>query len=693
MAISLGWKDILRPIRDGYRHLFPTPDTGPTPEERRKRREMDRLKGFTYFDTFEQLEAWDESESDPLQRANTPLLPRYAPTKIEKNKKSNVLLCHDYAGNYHDYENAQEVGVGDEKYACQYLQYVDTFVYFSHKLVCIPPPTWTNTLHRNGVKVLGTILLEPQTKDIEKLLQHSGTGDDTIFGLARKLADIATHFGFDGWLVNIEKLFPLEVWNPEILQTFLAQLRSNLGDQMQLICASNLPFTEACGSVLTNYCWSRPQATESLDIAENSGISPESVFFGVDVWAQNSSSLLHPRITYPRSGGGGTNIGIAVATLAEMGLSVGVFAPAWSFEHFPGRGREIEATMWEGKALPDDIECSCGNASARHRPTQGFSITQYAREFPAGSDTFFHTDFSRAFGRHGEEEAQQVFAGHDLHAQFGAQSILPATPSSKNRHKNSRLSYKLEDTAGKTNLIIEANNGLAVEHSNNRFDGYWLPLYKLNMPADGSLQIEITCRNLLSTTDVVPSIYLRFSREDCATDQPPQLIPVQGSEGMCTKTTLIGELSELDRQTRCEELGFYMSGFSCEEFVRVLELSSITIRPVGCHKEDSAFTIDSPRIEIRGRGDQQHVRLCWSYTSDTEVKKSGVPFSVLTGPFSHFKIRLDGVRLGRAYALEHTVPYDFVERLSGKEATVEIIGVGFDGTNPARHVGTVRISR
>ena len=55
MAYLLGWKDVLRPIRDGYRHLFPAPDTGPTPEERRKQRALDRLKGFTYFDTFEQL--------------------------------------------------------------------------------------------------------------------------------------------------------------------------------------------------------------------------------------------------------------------------------------------------------------------------------------------------------------------------------------------------------------------------------------------------------------------------------------------------------------------------------------------------------------------------------------------------------------------------------------------------------------
>jgi endo-beta-N-acetylglucosaminidase D len=235
MAGILGWKDILRPIRDGYRHLFPTPDTGPTPEERRKRREQDRLKGFTYFDTFQQLEAWDTRESYLLQRANTPLLLRGSNGQVEEEPLADVLLCHDYGGNYHDYESVQEVSLDNEVYTSEYLQYVETFVYFSHKLVCVPPPTWTNTLHRNGVKSLGTILVEPQTKDTERLLRHVGEGDDMTFALARKLSDIAKHYGFDGWLVNIEKPFPMEHWSPDALRKFLKQLRRDLGEGMQLV--------------------------------------------------------------------------------------------------------------------------------------------------------------------------------------------------------------------------------------------------------------------------------------------------------------------------------------------------------------------------------------------------------------------------------------------------------------------------
>jgi len=235
MATLLGWKDILRPIRDGYRHLFPTPDTGPTPEERQLQRQRDRLKGFAYFDTFDQLEAWEETDSDPIQLSNTPLLPRVVDTAARDEAKARVLLVHDYAGNYHEYESAQGAELAEEMYACEYLQYVDAFVYFSHKLVCVPPPTWTNTLHRNGVIALGTILVEPQTKETERLLQHASSDGNMVFGLATKLASIAKHYGFDGYLVNIEVPFPREAWNPSILQAFLVQLRDELGDSRQLV--------------------------------------------------------------------------------------------------------------------------------------------------------------------------------------------------------------------------------------------------------------------------------------------------------------------------------------------------------------------------------------------------------------------------------------------------------------------------
>jgi len=164
------------------------------------------------------------------------LLPRFKSDSSEHESKSaGVLLCHDYGGNYHDYEDARDFGLDVEMYACEYLQYIETFVYFSHKLVCVPPPSWTNTLHRSGVRSLGVILVEPQTTATEQLLRKTEDGEVGSFTYATKLASIAKHHGFDGYLVNIEKPFPKEHWSVDVFRDFLKQLRSALGEDKQLI--------------------------------------------------------------------------------------------------------------------------------------------------------------------------------------------------------------------------------------------------------------------------------------------------------------------------------------------------------------------------------------------------------------------------------------------------------------------------
>ena len=231
----MGWKDILRPIKDRLDDLLP-PD-GLDSEKRRSRRRQDALRGFTYFESFDQLEAWSTDEVDALQVANIPLLAR---EPCNDTGKAQVTLIHDYAGNYHDYESSQGLELDEERYCCEHLQFVDTFVYFSHNLVSVPPPTWTNTLHRNGVKSLGTFIVEPGKSHVEKILrtevcENNGEQSVRSFPVAKKLAKIASAYGFDGWLINIEKTFPPHEWDLEKLRGFLVQLRNDVGGKSSVI--------------------------------------------------------------------------------------------------------------------------------------------------------------------------------------------------------------------------------------------------------------------------------------------------------------------------------------------------------------------------------------------------------------------------------------------------------------------------
>ena len=109
-----------------------------------------------------------------------------------------------------------------------------------------------------------------------------------------------------------------------------------------------MDFACACSNILTNYCWKDIDVSESLKWSLYSKLLPKgNIYFGVDVWAQNKSDFRHPRVTWPEVGGGGTNTGMAVRKIADYCLSVGIFAPAWSFEHFPDHGRHLERAVWE----------------------------------------------------------------------------------------------------------------------------------------------------------------------------------------------------------------------------------------------------------------------------------------------------------------------------------------------------------
>lgn len=693
MAYLLGWKDILRPIRDGYRHLFPAPDTGPTPEERRKQRDLDRLKGFAYFDTFDQLEAWTEDDCDSFQRANTPRIRTEDRSTNDDPGKADVLLIHDYSGNYHDYESVQATGVDVELYSCEYLQFVDVFIYFSHKLVCIPPPTWTNTLHRNGVEVLGTLLVEPQTEGSECLLQHTRDGQNMSFPLAKTLARIAGHYGFDGWLVNIEKRFSNDVWGPEVLKAFLCQLRAEMGGAMRLIWydaltisnkisyqnalnTSNIKFASACGSILTNYCWKDTEAENSLQLALSSKISPKNIFFGIDVWAQNKSSFTHPRITYPEYGGGGTNTGVAVAKLADLGLSAGIFAPAWSFEHFPGKGRDAERTVWQGTSFPRDMDCSCGDCLSRHRPNEAFAILKNAKERVAGSENFFYTDFTRAFATH-DDASNDLFGGCSTHAQLGSQSILPRPAIFGDRHQAIQLWHRLDNSSSTPRLVIEA-----MQNQSNSDDTteVWLPLFKLDMPADGSLQAEIYSDNASLPADhSIVSFYIR-------TPGSVHFITITSGKGV---QRTVCSLKSLVPGSRIQELGVHLKGSigtARGKTTQLLNIMSVRIMPISTFQTSSSFSIDQMQLENRGEGDCERMQLVWSFKDHGRAnwKDNKIPCSKITGPFSHFFIYTDGRMLGKAYALDHILNKQFVEKNAGLTVEFELVGVGFDGQTLAK---------
>lgn len=107
------------------------------------------LESRSYFDSFH----FSFNRSSVSLRRNIGNLP----------ERSRLLVCHDMKGGYVDDKWVQ--GCGNNKgFAIWNWYLMDVFVYFSHSLVTLPPPCWTNTAHRHGVKVSIVDLYENMSK-------------------------------------------------------------------------------------------------------------------------------------------------------------------------------------------------------------------------------------------------------------------------------------------------------------------------------------------------------------------------------------------------------------------------------------------------------------------------------------------------------------------------------------------------
>lgn len=80
---------------------------------------------------------------------------------------------------------------------------IDTFVYFSHHFITVPPYGWIRAAHKHGVKILGTLITEGD-KDTFVFWRILVESHDRIREFADALVSLTKRYGFDGWLLNFE---------------------------------------------------------------------------------------------------------------------------------------------------------------------------------------------------------------------------------------------------------------------------------------------------------------------------------------------------------------------------------------------------------------------------------------------------------------------------------------------------------
>ncbi|KAJ4828328.1 hypothetical protein Tsubulata_046325 [Turnera subulata] len=266
---------------------------------------LEELASRAYFDSFHY----------PFNKSSVPL----HPSSVSLPDRRRLLVCHDMQGGYVD-DRWVQGGTNPDAYAIWNWYLIDVFVYFSHCLVTLPPPCWTNTAHRHGVKVLGTFITEWDEGRLicDQLLAT----EESARMYAERLAELAASLGFDGWLINVEnKLSQSQI---PILQEFISHLTQIMhssvpgslviwydsvttnGDlkwQDQLN-EKNKPFFDICDGIFVNYTWKENYPRLSAVAA---GDRRFDVYMGIDT-------------------------SVALDVIKKENVSAAIFAPGWVYE-------------------------------------------------------------------------------------------------------------------------------------------------------------------------------------------------------------------------------------------------------------------------------------------------------------------------------------------------------------------------
>ncbi|THU77766.1 glycoside hydrolase, partial [Dendrothele bispora CBS 962.96] len=358
---------------------------------------------------------------------------------------------------------------------------------FSHHRVTVPPPGWTTAAHRQGVKMLGTLIFEhDQAKpDCLRLLvgqlpkSPTGTASTTQSSLTsslslplsthypRLLAQLAAQRGFDGYLLNFEcPLLQGGTEQTRVLAAWITLLKKELRDKVGMhaevvwydsviftghlawqdrLNSLNLPFFLSSDSIFTNYTWrpTYPNLTAQYFLSLSSALTANKtlrdIYMGIDVWGRGSHG----------AGSFGSYRALHHISPSSLGLSVAIFGQAWSWESEQDKDEwtwekwwDYERLLWAGPRTDEEetipipemprpegtLPCECTSA-----PYKAIS-TFFPRKVPPNpaKGIPFHTTFCPGVGRGWWVDGRKVYdkfrGWTDVHKQTSMGDLLWPSP-------------------------------------------------------------------------------------------------------------------------------------------------------------------------------------------------------------------------------------------------------------------------
>ncbi|KAH9928859.1 glycosyl hydrolase family 85-domain-containing protein [Fomitopsis serialis] len=369
-----------------------------------------------YFKTLADLDGWATKPHAGLDGVLPYIARPLVGTDASSQNRGKLLVCHDYKGGYTETPSGLA-------YTFNFWSYCDTFIYFSHHRVTVPPAGWINAAHRQGVKMLGTLIFEHDAGQQDCLrvlvghLPQSKTGPaapsaDSSFPLsphyAKLLAELAHQRGFDGYLLNVEVPLIGRIEQARALAAWISVLESELkrriGSHAETIWYDsvvvtgdlrwqdrlnnyNLPFFLPSSGFFTNYTWrpNYPSLTAQYFFSLDPALMTvpktlQDIYVGIDVWGRGQHG----------GGGFGSYRSLAHIDPEFLGLSVAFFGPGWSWEteqDKPGFSWETwwayERKLWIGPETEGEaVEVPPHNPRAGEPDCQHGEFTPVSAFFP-----------------------------------------------------------------------------------------------------------------------------------------------------------------------------------------------------------------------------------------------------------------------------------------------------------------------
>ena len=366
-----------------------------------------------------------------------------------------------------------------------------------------------------------------------------------------------------------------------------------------------------------------------------------------------------------------------IGSMAKYGVGTGLFATGWCFQQFSAGNAnqdtelfrsDADSYMWT--AQPDLSLLKSANLMFDKDETidqyidknqAAKCITRFARRYPAGSEAFFHTDYRKAVAYLGPR---------DYRAHLGEQSIWPINRSANMKNPaGGHLSAKLNDVRATCAIGVALASG-ANPTTNDQAEGTIL-LHELNMRSDIDYNLTVKYKRLAQFADLKIKAFVTVGLNSVevelvgATDQPATTQP----------------LALTHSSSPIKAVGIHLQGpaklFSSQG-VDVMDIYEITIKP--SQESYPTCKIGSVVFKQDGPNSAPFHRLDWSVPiADAASRPKHLPYSSLTGPFSHFNLSIGGTDLGRAHTTSFVLDPDTVKNKSGN-VDVTIAGVAFDGS-------------